>query len=129
MTDSLRYKAAIVGAAETTELGAVPNMSTTQLHVDAIVNAIKDCGIDKNQIDGIATTMNPAMAIAIPKKIKIGRYSRSRSSKGLPPPSRARRLGADLAPHRPSSYASLLRGVSPAGYTPTARHVKAHKIL
>ena len=61
MADSLRYKVAIVGAAETTELGIAPNMSTTQLHVDAIVNAIKDCGIDKNQIDGIATTMNPAI--------------------------------------------------------------------
>ena len=61
MADSLRYKVAIVGAAETTELGNLPNMSTTQLHVDATVNAIKDCGIDKNQIDGIATTMNPAI--------------------------------------------------------------------
>ena len=61
MTDSLRYKVAIVGAAETTELGVLPNMSTTQLHVDATVNAIKDCGIDKNRIDGIATTMNPAI--------------------------------------------------------------------
>ena len=61
MPDSLRYKAAIVGAAETTDLGVVPNLSTTGLHVDAIVNAIKDCGIDKNQIDGIATTMNPAI--------------------------------------------------------------------
>ena len=61
MTDSLRYEVAIVGAAETTELGVVPNMSTTGLHVDAVVNAIKDCGIDKNQIDGIATTMNPAI--------------------------------------------------------------------
>ena len=61
MTDSLRYQVAIVGASETTELGVVPNMSTTGLHVDAIVNAIKDCGIDKNQIDGIATTINPAI--------------------------------------------------------------------
>ena len=61
MTDSLRYKVAIVGAAETTELGVVPNMSTAQLHINATVNAIKDCGIDKNQIDGIATTMNPAI--------------------------------------------------------------------
>jgi acetyl-CoA acetyltransferase len=61
MTDSLRYKAAVVGAAETTGLGVVPNMSTTGLHVDAIANAIKDCGIDKNQIDGIASTMNPAI--------------------------------------------------------------------
>ena len=61
MTDSLRYKVAIVGASETTELGVIPNLSTTQLHVDAAVNAIKDCGIDKNQIDGIASTLNPAV--------------------------------------------------------------------
>ena len=60
MPDSLRYKAAIVGAAETTDLGIIPNLSTTQLHIDAAVNAIKDCGIDKDQIDGIATTMSPA---------------------------------------------------------------------
>ena len=58
--DSLRYKAAIVGASETTELGSIPDKTAFQLHVDAAVNAIKDCGIDKNEIDGIATTMNPA---------------------------------------------------------------------
>lgn len=61
MPDSLRYKVAIVGAAETTDLGVIPNLSTTQLHIDAAVNAIKDCGIDKDQIDGIATTMSPAV--------------------------------------------------------------------
>ena len=58
--DSLRYKAAIVGASETTELGSIPDKTAFQLHVDAAVNAIKDCEIDKNEIDGIATTMNPA---------------------------------------------------------------------
>ena len=58
--DSLRYKAAIVGASETTELGDIPDKTAFQLHVDASVNAIKDCGIDKNEIDGIATTMSPA---------------------------------------------------------------------
>ena len=58
--DSLRYKAAIVGASETTELGSIPDKTAFQLHVDASVNAIKDCGIDKNKIDGIATTMSPA---------------------------------------------------------------------
>ena len=61
MTDSLRYKVAVVGASETTDLGVIPNLSTTQLHIDAAVNAIKDCGIDKNQIDGIASTLNPAI--------------------------------------------------------------------
>ncbi|HBR65156.1 MAG TPA: thiolase [Dehalococcoidia bacterium] len=58
--DSLRYKAAIVGASETTELGSIPDKTAFQLHVDASVNAINDCGIDKNDIDGIATTMSPA---------------------------------------------------------------------
>ena len=58
--ESLRYKAAVVGAAETTELGNIPHMSTTQLHVDAAVNAIRESGINKNQIDGIACTMNPS---------------------------------------------------------------------
>ena len=58
--NSLRYKAAIVGASETTELGSIPDKTAFQLHVDAAVNAINDCGIDKNEIDGIATTMNPA---------------------------------------------------------------------
>ena len=60
MPDSLRYQVAIVGASETTALGVIPEMSAFQLHADAAVNAIKDCGIDKNQIDGIATTMSPA---------------------------------------------------------------------
>ena len=60
MPDSLRYQAAIVGASETTGLGVIPDMTAFQLHADAAVNAIKDCGIDKNQIDGIATTMSPA---------------------------------------------------------------------
>ena len=58
--DSLRYKAAIVGASETTELGSIPDKTAFQLHVDASVNAINDCGIDKNEIDGIATTKSPA---------------------------------------------------------------------
>ena len=58
--NSLRYKAAIVGASETTELGSIPDKTAFQLHVDAAVNAINDCGIDKNEIDGRATTMSPA---------------------------------------------------------------------
>ena len=58
--NSLRYKAAIVGASETTELGSIPDKTAFQLHVDAAVNALNDCGVDKNEIDGIATTMSPA---------------------------------------------------------------------
>lgn len=57
---SLRYKTAIVGASETTGLGVLPEMSETQLHIDAAVNAMNDAGIGIDQIDGIASTMNPA---------------------------------------------------------------------
>ena len=58
---SLRYKVAIVGASETTDLGVIPELGTDQLAVDAAVNAIKDCGIDKDQIDGIASNVAPAL--------------------------------------------------------------------
>ena len=58
--ESLKYKTAIVGASETTELGIILDKTPFQLHVDASVNAIRDCGINKKEIDGIATTMNPA---------------------------------------------------------------------
>ena len=53
MTDSVRYKVAVVGASETTNLGKVPGMSNIMLAADAAMNAIADCGIDKNQIDGL----------------------------------------------------------------------------
>ena len=50
-----RSKAAVVGAAETTQLGVIPNMSQVQLHADAALNAIRDAGISISDIDGIAT--------------------------------------------------------------------------
>ena len=51
---SPRAGAAIIGAAETTELGRIPDVSELSLHLDAARNAIADCGIDKAEIDGIA---------------------------------------------------------------------------
>ncbi len=57
---SLRYKTAIVGASETTHLGVIPDMSETQLHIDAAINAMRDADMDASQIDGISATMNPA---------------------------------------------------------------------
>ena len=58
--NSLRYETAIIGAAETTDLGVVPDMTAQQLAIDAAINAMADCGIDKSQIDGIASTVSPA---------------------------------------------------------------------
>ncbi|TMJ78305.1 MAG: thiolase, partial [Alphaproteobacteria bacterium] len=45
---------AIVGAAETTELGRIPNLSQIGLHADAALNAMKDAGIGPKDIDGVA---------------------------------------------------------------------------
>jgi acetyl-CoA acetyltransferase len=45
---------AIVGAAETTELGVIPHMSNLQLHADAALNAMCDAALAPQDIDGIA---------------------------------------------------------------------------
>ena len=45
---------AIVGAAETTELGVIPHMSNIQLHADCALNAMRDAGLKPVDIDGIA---------------------------------------------------------------------------
>ena len=45
---------AVVGAAETTELGKIPNMSNIQLHADSALNALADCGLRPQDVDGIA---------------------------------------------------------------------------
>ncbi len=46
---------AVVGAAETTEMGKVPGMSQLQLHADAALNALDDAGLTIADIDGYAT--------------------------------------------------------------------------
>jgi hypothetical protein len=46
---------AIVGAAETTELGRIPELSQIQLHADAALNALADAGLKPSDIDGVAT--------------------------------------------------------------------------
>lgn len=51
---TVRDRVAIVGAAETTELGKIKGVSALQLHADAALNAIADCGIDPQDIDGVA---------------------------------------------------------------------------
>jgi acetyl-CoA acetyltransferase len=51
---SRRTGAAIIGAAETTELGRIPHMSELSLHLDAARNTIADCGVNAAEIDGVA---------------------------------------------------------------------------
>ncbi len=59
-----RNQVAIVGAAETTELGVIPNMSQIQLHADAALNAIADAGLKLSDIDGVATAVETPQQIA-----------------------------------------------------------------
>ena len=54
MGQTMRKQAAIIGIGET-EVGVVPNKSSLQFHVEAALLAIKDCGIDKRDIDGVLT--------------------------------------------------------------------------
>ena len=50
-----RNAVTVVGAAETTKLGVIPDVSQIQLHADAALNALEDCGLRLKDIDGIAT--------------------------------------------------------------------------
>ncbi len=50
-----RKSIAVVGAAETTKMGRIPDMSVTMLHADAALNALADAGLKPSDIDGVAT--------------------------------------------------------------------------
>ena len=49
-----RGHVAIVGAAESTDMGVIKNLSQTQIHCDAALNAMKDAGLKATDIDGVA---------------------------------------------------------------------------
>src|ERR1700722_14959207 len=49
----------IAGAAETDEIGGLPNKSTLGLHIEAARNAVADAGLTMKDIDGIATVSAP----------------------------------------------------------------------
>jgi len=55
---------AVVGAAETTRLGKIPDLSVIGLHADAALNALADCGLRPSDIDGVATAGENPTAIA-----------------------------------------------------------------
>src|SRR6202789_1356310 len=55
---------AIVGAAETTKLGKIPEMSQIQLHADAALNAMADAGLKPSDIDGIASAVETPQQLA-----------------------------------------------------------------
>src|ERR1700720_4176376 len=55
---------AIVGAAETTRLGVIPDMPQIQLHADAALNAMADAGLKPADIDGIATAGETPVTVA-----------------------------------------------------------------
>jgi acetyl-CoA acetyltransferase len=46
---------AVVGAAETTKMGVIPDQSVIGLHADAALNAMADAGLKPSDIDGVAT--------------------------------------------------------------------------
>jgi acetyl-CoA acetyltransferase len=46
---------AVVGAAETTKMGKIPDQSVIGLHADAALNALADAGLKPTDIDGVAT--------------------------------------------------------------------------
>lgn len=62
-----RENIVIVGAAETDEIGTLPGQSTMSLHVQAARNALADCGISKDDIDGVA-------GVAAPGPIAVSHY-------------------------------------------------------
>ena len=44
----------IVGAAETTDLGTIPDLTPVELHLDAARNALADAGLRASDVDGVA---------------------------------------------------------------------------
>jgi len=55
---------AVVGAAETTRLGKIPDMSVIGLHADGALNALADAGLKPGDIDGVATAGESPVAVA-----------------------------------------------------------------
>jgi acetyl-CoA acetyltransferase len=55
---------AVVGAAESTRMGVVPELSNLGLNLDAALNAMRDAGVSPKQIDGVATAGEHPWSVA-----------------------------------------------------------------
>lgn len=55
---------AIVGAAESDQIGAVPDKSSLQHHAEAAHNALADAGLSINDVDGLFTAGYSTLAVA-----------------------------------------------------------------
>ncbi|MCH8744031.1 MAG: thiolase [Chloroflexi bacterium] len=63
-TSSRQRDIAIVGVAESDEMGTVPNKSSLQHHAEAAHNALADAGLSKNDINGLLTAGFSTLATA-----------------------------------------------------------------
>ena len=66
----MRGTVAIVGVAESDELGRLPHKSSLQLHMEATHNALADAGLKKSDIDAVFTS-GRNMAIDVPEYLGI----------------------------------------------------------
>ena len=66
MTNSFRNERdiAIVGVAESDEMGTVPNKSSLQHHAEAASNALEDAGLSKADVNGVFTAGFSSLATA-----------------------------------------------------------------
>src|SRR5690242_9999661 len=55
---------AIVGAAETDDIGVLPDRSMIQLHGEAGLNALRDAGLTPTDVDGVATAGPLALEVS-----------------------------------------------------------------
>src|ERR1700689_5172012 len=61
---SVRAQSAIVGAAETTRIGVVPDMSALEMHAESARLAVADAGLSMSDVDGVAAAGLSPIAVA-----------------------------------------------------------------
>jgi acetyl-CoA acetyltransferase len=61
---SVRARSAIVGAAETTRIGVVPDMSALEMHAESARLAVDDAGMKMSDVDGVAAAGLSPIAVA-----------------------------------------------------------------